>query len=139
MNSHPYIKTYMAGVVLPSMFLLVVLMVFIVARLIFAMPIPIERMIVFPMAVIPNLWGLWNVLYVAVLEKRGMPLGAWGALLPLLLIPGGLALQNLVDASLFTIVEGLIALPIVSAVYYLIWKHAVGFFNDVVGVGNLNS
>jgi hypothetical protein len=125
----------MAGVVLPSLFLLVVLVGFIVARLIFEVPIPIERMIVFPMAVVPNLWGLWNVLYIAV-GKRRVPLGAWGALLPILLIPGGLALQQLVDASLFTPIEALIAFPIIAAVYYLIWKHLVGFFNEVVGVGS---
>jgi hypothetical protein len=125
----------MAGVVLPSLFLLVVLVGFIVARLIFEVPIPIERMIVFPMAVVPNLWGLWNVLYIAV-GKRRVPLGAWGALLPILLIPGGFALQEFVGASLFTPIEALIAFPIIAAVYYLIWKHLVGFFNEVVGVGN---
>jgi hypothetical protein len=64
-----------------------------------------------------------------------VPLGAWGALLPLLLIPGGIGLQALLGASLFTPMEGLIALPLIAAVYYLIWKHVVGFFNEVVGVG----
>src|SRR5262245_11289539 len=132
MNAHPYIKTYMAGVILPSLFLLVVLAGFIVARLIFEVPIPIERMMVFPMAVVPNLWGLWNVLYVAKLGKRRLSLGAWGALLPAFLIPGGFALQGLVGASFFTPVEGLIAFPLIAAVYYLIWKHAVSFFNAVV-------
>jgi len=135
MNSHPYIKTYMAGVVLPSLFLLVVLLGFIVARFIFEAPIPIERMIIFPMAVVPNLWGLWNVLYIAVVGKRRLPLGAWGALLPALLIPGGLALQEFVGASLFTPIEGLVVFPVIAAVYYLIWKHAIGFFNSLVGVG----
>jgi hypothetical protein len=125
----------MAGVVLPSLFLLVVLVVFIVARLIFEVPIPIERAIVFPMAVVPNLWGLWNVLYIATVGKRGVALGAWGALLPIFLIPGGLALQKFVGASLFTPIEALIVFPIIAAVYYLIWKHLVGFFNEVVGVG----
>src|SRR5262252_4952791 len=136
MNSHPYIKTYMAGVVLPSLGLLVALTGFIIARFVFEVPIPIERVIVFPMAVVPSLWGFWNVLYIATIGKRGVPLGAWGALLPVLLIPGGFFLQELVGASLFTPVEGVIALPLIAAVYYLIWKHAVGFFNALVGVGS---
>jgi hypothetical protein len=46
MNSHPYIKTYMAGVVLPSLGLLVALTGFIMARFVFEVPIPIERVIV---------------------------------------------------------------------------------------------
>jgi hypothetical protein len=129
----------MAGVLLPSVFLLVVLMGFIVIRLVYMVPIPVERVIVFPMAVVPNLWGLWNVLYIAVLEKRGLSLGAWGALLPLLLIALGLVLQKVLEASLFTALDGLIVLPIAAAGYYLLWKHAVGFLNNVVGVGNLNS
>jgi hypothetical protein len=136
MNSHPYIKTYMAGVVLPSLGLLVALTGFILARFVFEVPIPIERVIVFPMAVVPSLWGFWNVLYIATVGKRRVPLGAWGALLPVLLIPSGFVLQGIVGASLFTPIEGLLALPIIAAVYYLVWKHVVGFFNAVVGVGS---
>jgi RNA polymerase sigma-70 factor (ECF subfamily) len=33
-------------------------------------PIPIERVIVFPMALIPNLWGFWNMLYVWLRQHR---------------------------------------------------------------------
>jgi hypothetical protein len=32
---------------------------------VYNVPVPIERVIVFPMAVVPNLWGAWNVLRVA--------------------------------------------------------------------------
>ena len=63
MNTHPYLRAYMAGVVLPSLFLLVALTVFILARLVFRTPIPIERVIIFPMAVVPNAFGIWNMFY----------------------------------------------------------------------------
>ena len=135
MNSHPYLKTYMAGVLLPSLFLLVVLTAFVVERLVFQLEFPIEQIIVFPMAVVPNLWGVWNVIYLAAVRKSRLPLGVWGAVLPIILAPGGLALQRLLGASFFTMGQVAIVLPVAVAVYYLLWKHAVGFFNDVVGVG----
>ena len=65
MNRHPYLRAYMAGVLLPTWFLLIALAGFVAGRLVFQIPIPIERIIVFPMAVVPNLWGLWNLVYIA--------------------------------------------------------------------------
>lgn len=130
MNRHPYLRAYMAGVLLPTWFLLLVLTGFVAYR----MPVPMERIIVFPMAAVPNLWGLWNLLYVAMALKHRLPLGAWGALLPLILIPSGLGLQRVLSLSVLTPLEALAALPVAAAIYYLIWKHAVGFFNRVVGV-----
>ena len=134
MNNHLFLRAYMAAIVLPSWFLLVVLVGYVTGRVVYQMPAPIERMIVFPMAAVPNLWGLWNLLYVAIVPKRRIALGAWGALLPLILVPGGLELQKLLNISLFTTTEALAALPLIAAVYYLVWKHAVGFFNRVAGV-----
>ena len=64
MSQHPYLRAYMAGITVPTVFLLVAMTGFIIARLVYNVPIPIERVIVFPMAVIPNLWGVWNMLYV---------------------------------------------------------------------------
>ena len=86
------------------------------------------------MAAVPNLWGLWNLLYVAMALKHRLPLGAWGALLPLILIPSGLGLQRILSLSVLTPLEALAAFPVAAAIYYLIWKHAVGFFNRVVEV-----
>ena len=134
MNRHPYLRAYMAGVLLPSWFLLVVLTGFVFGRLIYSMPAPVEQMIIFPMAAVPNLWGLWNVLFKALLLRRRLTLGVWGALLPLILIPGGLLLQRLMSFSVFTSIEALAAFPVIAAVYYLARKHIVGFFNRVAGV-----
>ena len=82
MNAHPYARAYMAGVTVPTMFLLVILAVFVLARLILQIPVPLERIIVFPMAVVPNVFGLWNMLYLRLRQTRQIPIGAWGALLP---------------------------------------------------------
>ena len=85
MNTHPYLRAYMAGVMVPSIFLLVVLTAFIVTRIVLRVPVPIERVIIFPMAVVPNLFGVWNMLYVALRTHRHLPIGFHGALLPLIM------------------------------------------------------
>ena len=135
MNRHPYLKAYMAGVLVPTWFLLVILAGFITVHHVWHWPIPVERAIVFPMAIVPNLWGLWNLLYVALRLRRFVPLGVFGALLPLLLMPSGLWLARLLEIPFVTAATGLIVLPVGLVVYYLAWRHAVAFFNDVVGVG----
>jgi len=123
----------MAGVLLPSWLLLVGLIGFVLLRTVFERPYyPLEQVLIYPMAVVPNLWGLWNVLYVA-LDRR-IPLGLWGALLPLVLVPAALALERALGLSLFSAREALTVLPIAIALYYLAWKHVVGFFNKLVGV-----
>jgi len=63
MNQHPYLRAYMAGVTVPSMMLLVVLSGFLIARYTFQIPIPIERAIIFPMALVPNIFGVWNMFF----------------------------------------------------------------------------
>ena len=145
--NHPYVRAYMAGIVVPTAFLLVALTVFTLARFVFESPIAIERVIVFPMALIPNLFGAWNMLYVALRGHRRLPIGLHGALLPFILAPLGVSIGmglgvidvdgagvhafEAVDVPLA--VAGLV-LPVVVVVYYLIWKYVVGFLNDLVGV-----
>src|SRR6185295_6284755 len=97
MKTHPFLRAYMAGIVVPTIALLFGVAAFVVARHVYDVPIPIERVIMFPMAVVPNLWGVWNMLHLAIGRDR-WPIGVHGALLPLLLIPLGLVL-----ARLFTI------------------------------------
>ena len=95
MRQHPYLRAYMAGIAVPTPFLLVVMAAFVVGRLIYQVPIPIERVIVFPMAVIPNLWGLWNMLYVRLRVRWHIPIGIYGAALVLLIAPLGFAVAAL--------------------------------------------
>jgi hypothetical protein len=89
MNPHPYLRAYLAGIFAPSLGLLVALSVFIVGRLVFQIPVPIERVIIFPMALVPNLFGLWNIFYLWTRPHRHLPIGFHGALLPLLMVPMG--------------------------------------------------
>jgi hypothetical protein len=135
MTKHLYIRAYMAGIFIPTLFLLVIMTVYCAVRYAYNLPVPIERVIVFPMAAVPNLWGLWNVLYVA-LFSRHVSLGLFGGALPLLLAPLGYAITRLLDFPVPHFLVGVlpIALPLGLALYYLAWKYIVGFLNAELGI-----
>src|SRR5216683_7714555 len=106
MRPHLYLRAYMAGIVVPTLLLLVSMTVFAFFRFYFEVPSqfvlampawPLARAIVFPMAIVPNAWGLWNMLFLALRPRVRLSLGLHGALLPLLLIPGGVALARVFD------------------------------------------
>ncbi len=134
MNPHPYLRAYMAGIVTPTIFLLVVATAFTMMRYVFNIPVPIERVIVFPMAVVPNLWGLWNMLFVALRGRLHLSIGIHGALLPILLAPLGIVVVSLLNFSIpgFAAHDFLIAAPVGLLVYYLAWKYIVSFLNRVL-------
>ena len=140
MRPHPYLRAYMAGIVVPTLVLLVFAAVYSVLRFYLGLPealrtgAPLERIIMFPMAVVPNLWGVWNLLHHALGSRIRLPLGAHGALLPILLLPAGVTLARGLDV--FDIPWGLAfsILPIAMAVYYLAWKYVVGFLNEELGI-----
>jgi hypothetical protein len=136
MNKHPYLRAYLAGIAIPTAVLLVIMTGYTIIRYVYNVPIPIERVIVFPMAAVPNTWGLWNVLYVAFLEKRRVSLGLFGGVLPLLLAPSGYAVTRLLN---FTVPDEVLhlapfALAIGVIIYYLVWKYLVGFLNAELGI-----
>ena len=135
MNRHPYLRAYLAGIAVPTMFMLVVMTFFIIARFVYNVPVVIERLLVFPMALVPNLWGVWNILYVWLDSRRRLPLGIHGAALVLLLAPVGFTLAKALDIWIVTPTLIITVFPVAFVVYYLAWKHIVGFFNQVVGVG----
>lgn len=137
MNQHKYLRAYMAGIVIPTIVLLFAASAFTLYRYVYNIPIPIERVIIFPMAVVPNLWGLWNILFAALPVHRRLSLGLHGALLPFFLIPFGLALLNLLSFPVpaFAVHVMLIAAPVALIVYYFVWKYFVSFLNRVVGIG----
>jgi hypothetical protein len=133
MSRHPYLRAYLAGIALPTMFLLVGITAFCIARFVYHVPIPLERFVVFPMAVVPNMWGAWNMLYVWLRARRRVPLGLYGAALPFLLAPLGFLLGRALGAEF--IPPRIIAFfPIALIAYYLAWKHLVGFFNELLGI-----
>ena len=131
MNRHPFLRAYMAGILLPTLMLLVILTALIVAHAFYRLPPAIERAIVFPMAVVPNLWGLWNVLYQA---RPRLPIGLHGALLPILLVPCGMVLAAFFQLAFIPIRLALLFTPIAMAAYYLVWKHLVSFLNRTLGL-----
>jgi hypothetical protein len=136
MNQHPYLRAYMAGIALPTVFLLVIMTAYTLLRLIYHFPVPVERFIVFPMAVVPNVWGLWNVVFVAWNRRLPLSLGLHGALLPILLAPLGMVASALLNFSIpgFAAHAFPILAPVALIFYYLVWKYLVGFLNRVVGL-----
>jgi len=136
MSAHPYLRAYMAGIVLPTMFLLIVFTFFCVARFGYNIDFQIERVIVFPLALVPNLWGIWNMLYVWLRSHRRLPLGFHGAVLPVLLTPLSLILAKALGFAIpgYFAAAIYVAFPVVLVVYYLTWKYFVGFFNELLGV-----
>ena len=147
MNTHPYLRSYMAGIIFPTLVLPLLLTAFCVARFVYQVPVPIERVIVFPMALVPNLFGLWNMFYLWLRPHRHLPVGLHGALLPFVLAPCGFALAHALGfvslgSSGLVCVEHYIVpyqyIGLVFAVglivYYLAWKYLVGFFNQVLGI-----
>jgi hypothetical protein len=135
MNKHPYLRAYLAGIAVPTMLMLIVMIFFIVARFVYNVPVVIERLLVFPMAVVPNLWGVWNMLYVWLDSRHRLPLGIHGAALILLLAPVGLTLARALDIWIVTPSLIITVVPVGLIVYYLAWKHIVGFLNQLLGVG----
>lgn len=143
MRLHPYLRAYMAGIVVPTVFLLVVMMVDVYHRYYFevssqfvlGLPArPLERAILFPMAIIPNVWGLWNMLHLALRSRVRLPLGVHGALLVLFLMPAGAVLARALDAFTIQWRFALPMVPIGMTVYYLAWKYVVGFLNEELGI-----
>ncbi len=143
MRPHPYLRAYMAGIVGPTLFLLVVVAFDAYQRLYFEVPNqfvlglparPLDRAFLFPMAVVPNAWGLWNMLYLGLRGRLRLPLGIFGSVLVLLLIPGGVALTRLLDSFTIQMQFAVPMIPIGMAVYYLAWKYLVGFLNEELGI-----
>lgn len=143
MRPHPYLRAYMAGIVVPTVFLLIIMSVYAYNRYYFevssqfVIPLPgepLDRAIMFPMAVVPNVWGLWNMLHLALRSRTGWSIGLHGAILPLLLMPAGFALARSLDVFDIQWEFALPMAPVGMTVYYLAWKFLVGFLNQEVGI-----
>jgi hypothetical protein len=147
MNTHPYLRAFLAGVFVPTLLLPLLLAAFVVLRLMLQVPFPIERGLVFPMALVPTLWGLWSVLWLWSHAQTHLSIGLHGALLPFLLLPAGTVLARhlgivTLGASEVTWFQALhipyvlIAFGFLAglAAYYLVWKYIVGFVNRVLGI-----
>ena len=143
MRPHPLLRAYMAGIVVPTLFLLLVVAVDAYHHYYFEVPNqfviplpgrPLARAYLFPMAIVPNAWGVWNMLHVAFSSRWRVPIGIHGALLVLLLIPGGVVLARLLDDFSIQMRFALPMIPIGMAAYYLAWKYLVGRLNAELGI-----
>ena len=147
MNTHPYLRAFLAGAFVPTIALPLVLTGFIIFRLVLQVSIPIERGMIFPMALIPSLWALWNMLWLVSHMRTHLPIGLHGALLPLLLLPTGalaatclgiltLGASGVIWFQSLHVQYALIAPLFVCVLggYYLVWKYIVGFINRVLGI-----
>ncbi|HEV2487712.1 MAG TPA: hypothetical protein VGT08_19485 [Terracidiphilus sp.] len=147
MNTHPYLRAYLAGIFVPTLVLPLILAGFITLRLVLALPIPIERFVIFPMAVVPTIFGLWNMLYLWSHLRTNLPIGVHGAILPFLGAPTGALVASCLGmlqigsdgVTWFHAVHApyaFIAVVFLAAVagYYLVWKYIVGFLNRVMGI-----
>jgi len=143
MKTHPYLRAYMAGIVVPTLFLLVIMAInawqtfyFEVSNQ-FVIPLasrPLDRALLFPMAVVPNMWGVWNMLYLRLRARSRLSLGVHGAFLVVILIPGGIALARLFDVFTIQWQFALPMFPVGMTIYYLAWKYFVGFLNEELGI-----
>ena len=147
MNTHPYIRAFLAGAFVPTLALPLLLLGFIFVRLVLQVPFPIERGLIFPMALVPSLWALWNVIWLASHLRTHLAIGPHGGLLPLLLVPSGAFVANCLGILQLS-TSGVtwfhsIYVPYVwiapcflaaLAGYYLLWKYVVGFLNRTLGI-----
>jgi len=147
MNTHPYLRAFLAGIFVPVLVLPLILTVFIVVRLVLHVPFPIERGIIFPMALVPSLFGLWNMLWLASHERTHLPIGVHGAVLPILMAPVGATVASCLGVLVLgargvtwfqtcEVSYALISVFFLAALagYYLVWKYIVGFLNRVLGI-----
>ena len=147
MNTHPYLRAYLAGIFVPTLVLPLILGVFILTRIVLKMPIPVEQVMIFPMAAAPSLFGLWNMFYLASHARTRLPIGVYGAVLPFVIVPAGGMMAYWLGVVQFG-ASGVVwfqSLPepyshvalvflVGPVAYYLIWKYIVGFLNRVLGI-----
>ena len=125
----------MAGIVPPTALALIVYVFMTLGHSLFAMQLPpVESFIIFPLVVIPNLWGIWNG--VRAMMRRRLPLALHGALLPIINFALGFAMVRALDLTVSDQMMrfGPVSLVMTMAFYYLTWKYAVGFLNTLVDV-----
>jgi ABC-type sulfate transport system permease subunit len=136
MNQHKYLRAYMAGIVVPTIVIVLSVTAFCIARYAYNFSEPLERVMIFPMAVVPNLWGLWNMLFLASHARTHLSIGLHGAVLPFILGPLGILLTSLLHFSIPGFAAHIfpIIAPLGLVVYYLLWKYVVAFLNRVVNL-----
>lgn len=134
MKTHRLLRAYLAGIAVPTAFLLLFVAGFTLLRHLGRLPEPAERVIIFPMAVLPNLWGAWNMLYASFGPRRRIPLGLFGAALPLIVMPTAVMLSRVMGVELPDMAMRVfpVAVVVVTVAYYLLWKYVVRLLNEIL-------
>jgi hypothetical protein len=131
---HPNLRAYMAGIALPTMVIPLVIAALALAH-------PVERsfhlvdVVIFPVGLAPNAWGLWNILYLRMRRAREVPIGIFGGALVLVIAPAAFLLQRSLGMMVWTPDLFAVGFPIALALYYLAWKHVVANLNALLGIG----
>jgi hypothetical protein len=133
-SPHPFLRAYMAGITIPTLFLLAILAAFLTVHGFQPEPLPMDRVLVFPMAIAPNLWGAWNMLYVALRRRRDWPLGRHGILLALLVGSLAWTIARAVGLPTVLLHTAIGIYPFVVVAYYLLWKYGVCLLNETLGI-----
>jgi hypothetical protein len=132
MGGNRYIRAYLAGVALPT--IVVCAAGPFIVGFFDRLDHTVQRALILPVAVNPLIWGLWNLLWVALHPQRRLPIGWHGVLLAVLLTGAGVWFAVRLDVSDVTPRGGVAALVPVGAAYYIFWRYGVSFLNSVVGL-----
>ena len=86
--------------------------------------------------IVPNLWGLWNIFFIASHQRTHLSIGVHGAILPLILAPLGILLTSALDFTVPGLIHQVfpIAAPVALITYYLVWKYFVSSLNQILGI-----
>jgi hypothetical protein len=147
MNTHPYLRAFLAGIFVPTLIMPALLAAFLVARVALQSPIPIESGLIFPLALVPTLWGLWSMLWLKSQAATNLSIGVHGAILPFLMLPAGATVAKCAgvialgssQVTWFQAIQipyAFVGVGFIAgvAIYYLVWKYMVGFLNQVLGI-----
>ncbi len=146
MNSHPYLRAFLAGAFVPTLVLPLILTVFIVVRLVLQVPVPDRTGIsVSHGAGAKRLWALEHALAGFARADQSSHWSSWRAAALLIAPLGGMVGSCLgvfafgssgIILQAFHIPYAFIAFGFMCAlaVYYLLWKYIVGFVNHTLGI-----
>jgi len=131
MNRIGYVKTFIAGMVFPGTVLpFVLLTIWYLGR--------INILETLPVYLVPIVWGIWNILYVAIgnhcpIKRENLRLLVTGATLGFLIASIGVFLFDVIDV-LFSVRGFITYVPLFMAplIYAILWRYVVKYINKEV-------
>lgn len=132
-----HLHAYLAGAAVPTVLLPVMLVTYCAVRSQINPDIGLERMMQFPLALAPLVWGVWNVVWASQPEQQRLPLGVHGAVVPVVLAPLAVWGYESLGVKLPEGAVGFIGpgIPLMMALYFVLWRTVVGRLNKLLDVG----